>query len=748
MKKTNYLLSIATGVGISVGIMGCGNESVNPPLETQTQAVPARMAATYAPSTGSLPLPNDLLFGGSLDLTINVPASLVPDEQDFSNPLAAVSTLDGWSATAAFPIDFTSTDANLNIDPASVVGGSSVHLYKVNVLRPEVSPGIPAPTGPVTSVERELTANLEYVVQATGATTIAIIPTVPFEQQASYMVVLTNGLQDSDGQPILHDSQYAIAQSVTAIDPESSVAALEPVRQLVNAMENAAAAFEGGPARSDIVLSYQFTVQSVGAVMQSAKTAYVDGPIAGVLGAGGLPATSFSSLGTDTAPFTGLGAADLYKGSMTVNYLLSAPTVENPTAPLNVHWKALEMLPIGPGGVDVPNPFGDNLSYANSFPRANGAETVPLLVSMPKESLGCTKPAGGYPVTIYQHGITSNRTAMLSMADSLAAPPSCRAAVAMDLPLHGIAEDNAVHLGLQAASGGLVGLFEGYAPGVLRERTFGVDYVDNATSAPGPDGTPDPSGTHTINLSYLLVSRDNTRQGALDLLYLEQVIPFMDVEGDGPLIPDFDGSDIAYVGHSLGGIVGTSVLAYSGTNQFLGEVTPAINAAALVNPGGGIIKMLDASPSFGPSIRAGLSAAFGLAEGTPEFDAQLALYYFAAQTIVDSSDPVNTAAHAVSNNIPTLMLQNLGDTVIPNSVATAPLSGTEPLARSLALDTLMATDPGPVVGSRLFSKINVGGHGSIAIPDEATVEMQTQVVSFLASGGAAVVVIDPALLDE
>jgi len=742
MKKRNFLLSAITGVGITVSMLGCSGDGANLPLESQTQNVPARMVAVYSPATGSIPLPNDLLFGGTTDLTLNIP---VVDAENYSDPSVALSALDGWSAVAPFAINFSSLDDGLAVDPASVVGGSNVHVYKVNVFPSEAVPGtgIRKPSSPVESVERELVANQEYVVMATSATSIAIIPTVPFEQQASYMVVLTNGLTDTDGLPILHDSQYAIAKSTNPIPSTSDVGALEPVRQLVNLMENAAAAYEGGPARSEVILSFQFTVQSVGVVMQSAKTAYVDGPIAQGLGGGQIPATSFSSLGVDTAAIGGFGAADLYKGSVSLTYLLSAPTETNPIAPLNVHWKALQQLPIGPGGSLVDNPFGENLSYANSFPRANGVETVPLLVSMPKAALGCAKPAGGYPVTIYQHGITSNRTAMLTMADALAAPPSCRAAVAMDLPLHGIAADNALNVALGGA------LFEDYNPNTLRERTFGIDYVNNETGAPGADGVADTSGKHTINLQYLLVARDNTRQAALDLLYLEQVIPFMDVDGTPGF--DFDGADIGYVGHSLGGIVGTGVLAYSGTNQFLvgaDNVTPVIKAGALVNPGGGIIKMLDGSPTFGPDIRTGLSAAFGLTEGTPEFEAQLAAYYFAAQTILDSSDPINTSAHAVSNNIPTLMFQNLGDTVVPNFVTTAPLSGTEPLARTLALTTLVTEEAGAVAGSRIFSKINIGGHSSIAIPDEATVEMQTQVVSFLASGGTAVVVTDPTLLDD
>ncbi|MEP1742088.1 MAG: hypothetical protein ABJI60_00945 [Kangiellaceae bacterium] len=726
MKKTQFLLSAITGVGITIGMLGCSGDGVNPPLEQQTVDVPVRMAATYSPATGSIPLPNDLLFGGSTDLTLNIP---VADATDFSDPSVAISALDGWSATAPFAMSFSSLDPNVSVDAASVVGGSTVRVFKVNVLRPEVSPGIIAPTGPVTSVERELTANLEFVVQATGPTSVAIIPTVPFEQQASYMVVVTNGLMDSNGLPILTDSQYAIAKSVNPIAETSSVAALEPVRQLVNAMENAAAAFEGGPARNSIIMSYQFTVQSVGTVMQTAKAAHIDRIIGlGMAGApgGALPNTSFTNLGTDTTPFTGLPAstANLYKGTIELNYMLGIPDASNPTAPLDTFWVTSELVPnpADPLGPLVPNPAPlSNLSYANPLPQINGTETVPLLLSIPKAEV-CEKPENGYPITIFQHGITANRTNLIAVADSLG--QACIAAVAMDMPLHGIAADNPT------------GLFEGYEADGVRERTFGIDFLDNATGAPGPDGIPDTSGAHTINLANLLVARDNNRQAIFDLLYLEKAIAFMDIDGDEA--PDFDSNSISFIGHSLGGMVGTGVIAYSDN----------INTAALANPGGAIASLLNGSETFGPRIRAGVAAGAGITTEDPTFAGTLAQFLFAAQTVVDSSDPANTAAFAVSNNVPTLMLQNLGDAVVPNSVATAPLAGTEPLARVLGLTTVATEEAGLVVGDRLFTKLNVGGHSSVLSPDEATVEMQTQIVSFLSSGGAAVQVVDPTLLDD
>lgn len=733
MQKSKFMFTTLIAVSLLLNLTGCGSDD-NDTIELPE--IPKVMVPTYAPSAGALPVPNDILFLGTADLTLNIP---VADPANFGDPTVAINSLDGWSAIAPFPIDFHANGPGLSLNPSSVVGGAGVHVYQVNTLRTEVAPGIPGPTGPVTSVVRELVANQEYVVQVTSGSSIAIIPTVPFEQQAGYMVVLTNSLTDSDGNPLQADFEYFSAKSQTPIPASSSLAALEPVRQLVNAMEAAAAA--DGLVREDIIMTFQFTVQSVGAVMSSAKLALIDGPLA----QGATPVTSFSSLFTDTSPFTGQpSAADMYKGSIGLAYLLGVPSVENPTAPLNTFWKALEQLPLGPNGELVPNPFGDNLTYANSFPRVNSLEQAPLLVSMPKAAL-CPKPAAGYPVTIFQHGITADRTNAIALMDSQGAPPSCRAVISMDQPLHGIAADNPVHLGLQAASGGAIGLFEGYTPGGVRERTMGVDYIDNSTGAPGPDGTPDSSGAHTINLANLLVARDNLRQASFDLLQLEKAIPFMDVDGGGA---DFDATNITFVGHSLGGIVGSSYVAYSDLLQ----------SAALVNPGTAIVGLLDASLAFGDIIRGGVAAGAGIDVTDPAFPGTYASFQFAAQTVLDSGDPVNTAAIALVNNVPTLLLQNLNDPVVPNSAPLAPLSGTEPMGRLLDLTVVTATDPGEtVVGSRLFTKLNSGGHGTLLTPAGpggpteflgVTIEMQTQIATFFGTAGAAIVVSDPSLLDE
>lgn len=712
MKKALYGVALMS----SMILTACTDGPEEPKIPGTGDGSTKLVAPVFAPGDGELPVPNDLLFNGTADLTLNIPTD---DPTDMSDPQNAINALDGWSTHAPFSIEFRGA-----IDGSTVVPGQTVRLFKVSVNRPEAIPGtgIPAPTGPVTGVEAELAAGVDFVAVPASSTSVGVIPLKPLEPQASYMVVVTNGILDANGNAVISDAQFSVVKSPDPIPEGSATAGLEPVRQLTQTM--LAASTSAGIDRDDVVLTYQFTVQSVANALVTANNAYVQA----AADAGLRPASSFSSLMTDTTPFTGIGAANLYKGEVTLPYLLTAPTAGNPTSVLDNSWVGAQQIPTPQG--PIANPLaGAPITYANPLAQKTGDEIVPLLVSVPKDP-NCSKP---YPVMIFQHGITSNRTAMLGIADTMAS--TCTAVVAMDLPLHGIGSNNQVHQGLQLASGGAIGIFEGYSAGDVRERTFGVDYIDNATSAPGPDGQADPSGAHTINLTNLVVSRDNLRQAVLDLLVLEEAIPAMDIDGDTQ--PDFDPDNVSFMGHSLGGIAGSKYIGLS----------DKVKVSVQATTSGSIAQMLDGSASFSPRIRAGLAAASGVPADDPSFEsAVLKPFLFAAQTVVDSGDPVNYAVLARALDIPTLALQVQNDQVVPNQVAGAPLAGSIPHAALFGLPTLTestATD-------RAFLKFVSGDHASPLSPaaDAAvTVSMQTAIANFIASGGTQVVVSDPSLVE-
>jgi len=669
-----------------------------------TAPVQFHSVASFDPSTGIVPFPTNLLLNGSTDLTLNIPSA---DPTDFSDPKVAMSALDGFSTTAPW-----STTFNAPIDATSLVPGQTVRVFEVTLT---------GPGGGVTGVTRELSAPDDFVValapsDATGRT-LAIVPTKPLQEMTSYMAVITTGVKDAGGGHIRASLPYLLSQRTTPLcsGGQSTVPALgaqacqlEPLRQLVNSQEAAATA--AGVAPGSIAISWVMTTQSTTVALQAISTVVELSP----------PATTHIAPTGSTLGDLGAGlppVADIYIGTIDVPYYLSAPSQDNPIAPLNEFWHASPGAYISQCAGFGLDPTSTNITYCNPFPVATSTQTIPLVMTVPNSRSGRSRPAAGWPVVIFEHGITRNRTDAFAIAGTLAAQGF--AVVAIDLPLHGITD---------TSSPFYIGNTPFAALGA-KERTFDLDFQDNATGAPGPDGAIDPSGSWFINLSSLLTSRDNLRQGVADLFELAHAIPSMGA--------NLDASRIAFVGQSLGSIVGTNFLA----------LDPNVSVGVINVPGGGIARLLDGSPSFGPRIRAGLAAA-GVEAGTPDYDA----FMVAAQTAVDSGDPINFAAYTVGKRI--LAQEVIGggdvppDQVIPNSVPGAPLSGTEPLIAALGLSDITQTTQS-ADGIRGAVRFLQGEHGSILDPTDfpaATAEMQGEMASMIVSNGAAVQITNPAII--
>ena len=695
---------IVTIISIIV-LQACSSSSnapraVDAPPATNPGGTPATavITAVFNPAGGDLPFPINLILSGTTDLTLNPP---VADPTDFSDPAVALSALDGFSTIAPWGAAFSA-----EVAPASVVPGQSVRVFEVTLT---------GPGGGVTGIVAELQAGVDFVAVANGAG-IGIVPTKALKQISSYMAVVTNGITDNAGNIATPDQTYFITKrtaplidangnSTDPLLPTASAQALEPLRQLTNAQEFAASS--AGINSADIVLSWVMTTQSVTPVLGALKA--ISGPGESV----------FIPSGLTTGAVGGAGIADIWVGALDSPYYLTAPSEENPIAPLNQFWKAAPGAYVAPFNALGLDPTSTNLTFANPFPVATGSAVYPLLLTLPNENSGHVKPDTGWPIIIFQHGITRDRTDMLAIADTMASIGY--AVVAQDLALHGITDPT----NLFYASGSVTPL-----GAKVQERTFDLDLQSNADGTPGPDGVIDGSGTYTINLTNLLVSRDNTRQGVADLFTLTATIPEMDYDFDG--VPDFDDSKIGFVSQSLGSITGLIFLAFE----------DRINNAVLSVPGGGIARMLDGSPTFGPRIRAGLEAA-GVVAGTPEF----AQFMVITQTVIDAGDPLNFAAMTrASKNI--LFHEVIGDLVIPNTVAGAPLSGTEPLIAEMGLTVVSSTTSDPE-GIDVALRFTEGDHGSLLSPAgslAATVEMQSEMASMFATQGTTVIVTDESVV--
>ena len=298
---------------------------------------------------------------------------------------------------------------------------------------------------------------------------------------------------------------------------------------------------------SEIVLSWSFTTQSIGDVLTAAR------------GLVGTPTTSVTRIHGRSFRYgcrqDADGRSGYFQGTIDLPYYLTASTggVNDPTA-LGSFWK-------GAGG--------SFLTQFNPTPVATATATIPLLITTPVTG------SAPWPVVIFQHGITSNRTAVLGIADAMA--QAGFAMVAIDMPMHGVDSGSPF-----------------YQTG--KERTFDLDLVTqdaqgNITAAV-PDGVTDSSGRHFINLTNLLNTRDNVRQSVADLFALAAAIPLIDVDTGGA---DFIGSNARFVGHSLGAIVGTVFLA----------LEPNVKAGVLAFGGGMLPKILDGSSVVRPEHRAG-----------------------------------------------------------------------------------------------------------------------------------------------
>jgi len=672
----------------------------------------ATLIADFDPAAGEVPFPINLLFDGSDDGTLNIP---IDDPTDPANaPLLALNALDGFSTVAPIVATF-SNGAMLTpmgpvaidsaIDPASVVAGQTVRLFRVQLNDPFTDDGPPFAVDRITV---ELRPGVDYTVTLAptdpGGKTLAILPLRPLEPKTSHLVVLTDGIRAAaDGSAAVPDQTYILARYLgnhhrPIVDAlgrsnffrlsDAQAQALAQLQPVVRSQEEAAYAL--GVPRGSIIASWTFTTQSTGDTLAAVNEQVTPRPAE----------LNFTGLTTQAFDPALPGIADIYAGALQVPYYLQAPlSPEQWPVILTTFWRGVE---------------GSLLTRFKPLPVApQPAIAVPLLATVPNAASGQSRPANGWPVVIFLHGLAQDRTNVLALADTLAAIGF--AAIAIDIPLHGITDPaNPFYL-------------------AELERTFNVDLVGNATGQPGPDGLIDRSGTHFINLRSVLTTRDNLRQAVADLLVLSKTVPTLDLDGDG--LGDFDATQRRFVGQSLGGIVG---------GVFLG-VDRTTTAATLANAGGGLARLVVGSAELGPVIKAGLAAA-GLVEGTPEFEAFLNAF----QQVVDAADPINYAKAAAAAH-PVHLLEVVGgggeppslpDQVIPNSVPGAPLSGTEPLARIMGLQSVDMT----VVddqGVRAIARFTEGDHSSFLSPDAApavTQEMQSQTAGFMISNGTVLTV--------
>ncbi|MEQ5834395.1 Ig-like domain-containing protein [Marinobacter sp. NFXS9] len=827
-RKTLISLAVASTFGLSGCLSdGSDNKNANPDYKISNPDFDGKTWPIFNPLTSELPIPNDLIFDSEQgDGTFGV--------ADSSPPVTtALNELSGASTVAPAVVQL-----NGKVDP-STVNANTVFLLELEYASGDPVQGLSNGEPPTVAGAADVRADVETL---DGTSAIRILPLEPLQPRKRYIVAVTTGVKDLNGDSIVASPSY---QSLTDAEQPLGNAALAPVRTLINSLwEPTITAATGGAVTEDnLALSYSFTTSNDEKVLQyiaepgswfadqvetyvkvsAAKSAVeggatsyaqvkpaVDGAVGAFpnipLGDGSTIADKLATVFGSGAPCDGVAAGqdsiDCAGVALASNFINVLPTpvsgvnrsandfsMDAAATPVGLvsavagkitgssgvlaaqgtlelpyylgttastvatdHWEADSGLAAGLNsafasiGLSLPQAdptVSTAVNYIFPFPEETKTVDVPVLALY---------PASGAPkgIVMYQHGITTDRSAALTFGTALAAQGY--AVIAIDQPLHGVAaftdaEQRALADQLLTGAGltvndtnrsallagqlsdgllqqlitagcpglssdtdtaklqviggacdgtvsgssdqmaGLVSIentaanagstIPGLAPMIGNERHFGL-YAESPSTPAAIDydaGVGD-SGSLYINLTSFLTTRDNGRQSAVDQMNLRASLP-------GLTLPDTTGADrftispadpFYFVGHSLGTITGTPFLASVNANQLAATVVNAdgstavpsafndIKAASLLTPGGGIVRLLENSPTFAPRILLGLQSSAGLEQG----DANLETYFNVFQATVDTADPINFVDNFDDPSIIKLS-EVKGDTVIPNA---------------------------------------------------------------------------------
>jgi dienelactone hydrolase len=287
----------------------------------------------------------------------------------------------------------------------------------------------------------------------------------------------------------------------------------------------------------------------------------------------------------------------------------------------------------------VPGPFTDATA-----PAVQGEKNLTVLLVLP----ATPAPTGGYPVVVFGHDLRRTKEDALAIAPRMAA--AGLALVAIDWVNHGErrvrTSDAAGDLGQSGAG------------------------CDGPSAALVHDGAAAHCFAPMLDAD-LAQSRDNLRQSVLDGIALVGALKACAVQACGPLA--VDAQKLGFLGHGLGSVIGTDVLA----------VEPALTAGVLNAGAGALVDWVSQTDDDAlrcgvvePLIANGMISGSRLGQNTQhvvtgscleqrDWPGQPAWWDFAsaARWLWDSAEPVNFARRLAGHPV---LLQELGhDDLVP-----------------------------------------------------------------------------------
>ena len=710
---SNRLAAALVAAGLVLaGCSGSSSDSVGPTDPTSGNGDPGSSSGVgefvplFRPTSGVLPFPIDLYFSGTTDGTLNLPSSVSALTPHF----AALNALDGFSTTADIALRFSGAveaatlESNVRVVQVEIDNATKATVGVLGILQPDVDYSIGVSPDIDSGGSTVLIRPLRPLVASTGAT------------NNGYLVLVTDGVSSSTGVAATPDAEYltvrtaAIADLTGGVSPPTcesiSNATLNGVCRLTYA-HLAIGSQLPGPLVVDptsVVASWSFsTVATRDTLAYLAATTTAR------------PYTFFAT-GLTTA-FMGLpGFVDLYAGTLNIDYRLAVPATTTSTSVMTQPWQAA-----GPSPSPLIDPASRNLTRFNPVPADGTDLDIPVVLGVPNTM---AKPPTGWPVVIFVHGFPRNRTDALLVSDTMASRGF--ATIAIDMPLHGVTPSSAAYQ-------------QPFATPI--ERTFDLDLQDNAQfGVPGQDGLVDPTGVNFLNLTNVLVQRDNSRQAIADIIALVRTIPTIDF--DGIAGEDFDPDRIHIIGYSLGGT-------HAGT--VLGLIGAEVKSSALPSAAGMLTETIKQSATYGPLINS-LLAASGLPANTTLYRN----FFRNVQAAFDSADAVNYAstmagAAAGGRELYFSTFEGGAGGFPPDPVV--PVEATRRLIDAAGgtgvtrVNSVGATNVAGTNGG--WVPFSQGIHNSLLDPGPSaavTFELQSEIADFLFTGGDQIVITDATVI--
>ena len=778
-------------------LSGCGDNSSssgtsdNPKFEDSIQNLLGRNTSINFALQGTdkyVSLPSYLLMDPSLDGTLGVPTG---GDESLTNPAVAMNTMDGWSTSMPIVLKFKGKGFAATQQPLE----DGVAVIKLSKPLNQLD-GLSNP------IEKVMVLGEDFNL-STKDDSLYIQFTDSLDESSNYIFAISQDITDIDGNPVGTSGSYALGKTDNYTYEEGGLKTLQDVTKAVEDIFTLANL--NGFKSADIVYSSWFTTQSVGNTLAAVKSVTAAGFATGENtlntvykndsneGSVDLASAYTMSLGTTQDFITALDEDKIFnkyvsddiavKQAIEAGYSLSGAKVSVSKGIVRLphylekgaEWNMQPMTSAMPSlakviaaltnpaeqanivqqlssGVFADNPVdaeklatdpteqlklvGSKL-YLSDGTRLDeeriitGYSPVPAVKSLEDVEFLLFTPENETPtnVVIYQHGITSAKENAYSFAYNMV--KTGVAVIAIDLPIHGTRS-------------------------LDDQRSANTDVLAY------------------LNLSNLAVARDNLRQSVLDLLGLRAslvvsaqagLLASSPLQGFNPVA----GSKVKMLGHSLGGIVGTSAVAAANNKLGVPEADAlyAFSGASIQNAGGQIGNLLLGSSNFGPQIKHNLAYAASIdyatyadkscanltdktcyenfeRVATPEQLRALNIgftnFVYAAQTTLDTIDPFTNVSDLISSgslSTPFFMTEVDGDETVPNSVANAPFAGSEPLAQKLGLKTVNSSESqvNPTANFVQFNK--TATHSTFVAPSDTLtdvyhhLEMQRENADFL-----------------